>query len=468
MEISSQAFTLSAIVATVMVGSFVLSRRAKDATGFFDGRDHAGAAPGVWTLAFSQATTWIFARSLLNAAILGFYYGAPGVLAYTTYYASFLTGWMIVDRLRFRHGATSVQGFLRDRFGRWGDGLYNVVVALRLLSEVFANLLVIGLIFDGLDAESLVTGDMAMLGLAALALAYSLLGGLRASLKTDVLQMWLFVGALALALISMAALPDFTAAKVLTAEGVSGAGHGWVLLLVAALQALSYPMHDPVMMDRGLIADRAVTRASFLHAFWMSSVAIFAFGLIGAHAGVVAAAGETMQAVWARLYGPVALVGINAALVVSAISTLDSAMASAARLAIVEMRLAKPSLLAGRLAMTAFMAGGLALSFWGSKDLFAAVAVSGTASMFLAPVVVFSILGSHRAIPVWSYVAAFAASVSGAALYFFVDRKAEWAIELTGGAHKYSVLLAICIVVLAVGFAAFLAGVSLTRRRIGA
>ena len=40
-----------------------------------------GGRPGVWTLTFSQVTTWIFARSLLNAAILGYFFGIAGALA---------------------------------------------------------------------------------------------------------------------------------------------------------------------------------------------------------------------------------------------------------------------------------------------------------------------------------------------------------------------------------------------------
>ena len=84
---------------------------------------------------------------MLNAAILGFYYGIWGTLAYAMYYLSFLTGGKIVDSLRFQHGYENVQGFLYARFGSWGTGCYNFVVAIRLISEVFANLLVIGILF---------------------------------------------------------------------------------------------------------------------------------------------------------------------------------------------------------------------------------------------------------------------------------------------------------------------------------
>ncbi len=85
--------------------------------GFFSGTDAQGRAPGgLWTLVLSQVTTWIFARSLMNAAILGYYYGFAGSLAYAAYYLSFLTGGFIVGRLR-EGGATSVQDWLRARFG---------------------------------------------------------------------------------------------------------------------------------------------------------------------------------------------------------------------------------------------------------------------------------------------------------------------------------------------------------------
>jgi hypothetical protein len=49
--------------------------------------------------------------------------------------------------------------------------------------------------------------------------------------------------------------------------------------------------------------------------------------------------------------------------------------------------------------MAVFMLGGLLFVFVGSKDLFSAVAVSGTSSMFLAPVIFFSIFGGRRGRP---------------------------------------------------------------------
>lgn len=457
------AVVLVGVTLLVIAGSFLLSGRRSTLAGFYDGRDETGRAPALWTLVLSQVTTWIFARSLLNAAILGFFYGTPGLLAYTTYYVSFLTGWLFVDGIRFRAGAGSIHEYLRGKFGRTGAVCYNIVIGLRLLSEVFANLLVVGLIFDGLLPDTN-AGTYAIVALAVLGLGYSAMGGLRASLRTDVLQMIVFLAALIFAFVALVSLDGFSVSAVLSAPGVAGPVPGWVLLAVAALQVFSYPAHDPVMTDRGFLADRAVTRRSFLHAFWISVLCIFGFGLMGVHAGLVAASGETMQHVWARLFDPVVLLSLNTVLVVSALSTLDSTLSSAARLAIRDMGLAAQTLVNGRFAMALFMLGGVLIMLANVKDLYAATAVSGTASLFLVPVLFFVILGNARNVPTWSYLTGFIAALSGAALYFFVEGKAAWAISLFGDAHKYTALLWICITVLIVGNAAFAAGLALRSR----
>jgi len=116
-------------VASFALLSIFLSSRAQTESTFFYGHSHTGETPNLITLILSQVTTWIFARSLMNAAILGFYYGLWGTLAYATYYLSFLTGAKIIDSIRFRHGFSSVQQFLRARFGLAGIVCYNFVVA---------------------------------------------------------------------------------------------------------------------------------------------------------------------------------------------------------------------------------------------------------------------------------------------------------------------------------------------------
>jgi len=162
--------------AVIVVASLVAAPRRASVEGFFGGAGPKGLAPGLWVLVLSQVTTWIFARSLMNAAILGYFYGIWGVLAYAAYYGSFLTGGFVVDRLRAA-GAGSVQDWLRGRFGGSGVTCYNVVIALRLLSEVFANLLVVGLIFAAALPEIGMAREASIVIVAALGLGYSAWAG---------------------------------------------------------------------------------------------------------------------------------------------------------------------------------------------------------------------------------------------------------------------------------------------------
>ncbi len=452
--LESHLSVLIAVLIGAAVLSLVLAPRAQTVEGFFRGWGASGQLPGVLTLTFSQVTTWIFARSLLNAGILGYFFGVAGALAYSAYYASFLTGWLIVDRLRFHHDAENIQGFLEARFGRLGVACFNLLVSLRLLSEVFANLLVVGIVFGVAGSSGY---SWAILAVAGVTLLYSMTGGLRASLRTDVVQMSFLLVLLVALFVIMLAHPLFAAAPV-AASSPDITGAGWVLLIVALLQVLSYPMHDPVMMDRGFIADRKTTKRSFLHAFWISTLCILAFGLVGVFAGLHRVGEEDLMATLQRLLGTPAMLILGAALVISAASTMDSTFSSASKLAVMDMKLGRPNARNGRIAMALFCIGGVGLVFFGTDDLYAATAVSGTASLFLTPVIVFSIfLG--REVKTWAYFTTFVTAV-GLSIVYFLENSGYTAVmgEMSGLEHSYSKLLLITLVVLAVGFGSFALG----------
>jgi hypothetical protein len=185
--------------------------------------------------------------------------------------------------------------------------------------------------------------------------------------------------------------------------------------------------------------------------------------LLGVWAGLQKLPGEDFVVSFARLVGDWPMLLFNVALVVSCMSTLDSTFSSAAKLSVIDMRAGQPTIANGRIAMVLFLLGGVAMVFLGSKDLFAAVAVSGTASMFLAPVVFFSLWGGHENIPVWSYLTGFLAAMMAAALYFTESSGYTNLIApLTGYSHKYSILLILSAACLAVGCGAFVLGI-LTR-----
>ena len=437
-------YVLPALAGFVAISSVLLSPKAQTEGSFFKGLSASGEQPGLLTLVFSQVTTWIFARSLLNAAILGFYYGIWGTLAYAFYYFSFMTGGRIVDCLRFEHGFHSVQSFLAARFGTWGTGCYNFVIGVRLISEVFANLLVIGILFGAAGSN---TYTLTILAFAGVTLFYSMLGGLRASLRTDLFQMVLFLGTLVM-LVVLVINSHAVAFNDLWFKPFEMTQPGPVLMAVALLQIWSYPMHDPVMMDRGFLADRETTRRSFFHACWISFLCILTFGCMGVLAGANAISGESMNDALMRLLGEWPMLVFSGCLIISAMSTLDSTLSSSAKLVASDMGVLRMSLRNGRMVMAVFMLLGLVLVFTGNKDLFSAVAVSGTASMYLAPVVFFSLWGKRSDIPVWSYLFTFVLALSGAALYF---TESSGHSALLGDLHKYTKLLYICISILVLG-----------------
>ena len=140
-------------------------------------------------------------------------------------------------------------------------------------------------------------------------------------------------------------------------------------------------------------------------------------------------------------------------LIVSAISTIDSTLSSAAKLVVVfDLALIPKTILNGRIVMLVFTLLGLLFIFFDTKDLFTAVAVSGTAATFLTTSfllkVVFNISISKS-----SFVISFICSISGSIVYFLESQKINNSFSLIFGLdHKYKTLLLINIIILTVSF----------------
>ncbi len=73
-----QTTAILVLFGLVILASLAVAPRRATVDGFFGGAGEDGRAPGLWMLVLSQVTTWIFARSLMNAAILGYFYGICG------------------------------------------------------------------------------------------------------------------------------------------------------------------------------------------------------------------------------------------------------------------------------------------------------------------------------------------------------------------------------------------------------
>ena len=123
---------------------YALSPRARTATAFFRGTDDAGRPASQWALTCSIFISWIFAKSITNAANLGAAHGIVGGLAYAAYWLSIPVAGIVIYWLRTRHGATGLVPFLIERYGRAAAVTFALAILIRLYNEVWSNTAVVG------------------------------------------------------------------------------------------------------------------------------------------------------------------------------------------------------------------------------------------------------------------------------------------------------------------------------------
>lgn len=366
----------------LLVAIAPISRTARQ---FFAAGSSSGKAPGFLLLTSSLVISWIFAKSITNAANLGRDFGMVGGLAYSAYYLSFLVGGIVIWKLRTKGGYDSIHQFLEHRFGRNALVLFTVLIGFRLFNEVWSNTMVIGSYFGTQGSWPYYTS---ILVFTLLTLAYVLKGGMRSSLLTDAIQMGLF--ALLLALILGYILPSEPGnfQRFVSSGSWSMAG-GLNLLFVALLQVLSYPFHDPVLTDRGFLSSPKTTLRSYVAASLIGIVCIALFSFVGISASFQGLEGQAPVALSQSL-GVGLMLAMNLIMVTSAASTLDSTFASFSKLAVVDLKLGpiEAQVRSGRLAMVALAVVGTIPVFL-NAEILSATTISGTMVIGLAPVFIF-------------------------------------------------------------------------------
>tara|TARA_B100000446_G_scaffold35662_1_gene31335 strand:+ start:610 stop:1992 length:1383 start_codon:yes stop_codon:yes gene_type:complete len=363
-----------------------LSPRTVTTGGFFNGEDSQGRQASPLLLTTSIFISWIFAKSVTNAANLGAEFGLVGGLAYATYWLSIPLCGLVIYRLRRRFQATSLVSFLTSNYGRAAALAFSAAILIRLFNEVWSNTAVVG----GYYGDS---GSPAFIGAAllftAVTLAYSLRGGLRSSILTDAAQAAIFV--IALVWVLGLVLPNHSTAE-LTSTSHWALNAGVDLFLVACLQLLSYPFHDPVLTDRGFISEEKSMLRAFTLAGVLGFVAILAFSLIGVHATLGGIeAGGNVPAALAKSLGVGALIVMTLVMISAAGSTLDSTFSSLARLsgrelpALLQRDLGQKAIGVGMATMLVFALLGN-LPMLAGTDILKATTISGTMVIGLAPV----------------------------------------------------------------------------------
>lgn len=356
-----------------------ISPIAKTTSDFFKATNKSNQQPKLWILTSSLVISWIFAKSITNAANLGLKYGIVGGVAYATYYLSFLFAGIIIYQLRVYGKFKSIHHFLSQKFGRSALVLFSILIAFRLFNEVWSNTMVIGSYFGEIGSGAFY---LSILVFTMLTLAYSLKGGLKSSLLTDAIQMVLFGGLLILILGII--LPKSDGIHSLMVSGSWTLEGGVDLMLVALLQVLSYPFHDPVMTDRGFITDPKTMRKAFFIAVPIGFLAIVLFSLLGVYASQIGLAGQAAVEVGKTL-GIVMMLAINFIMITSASSTLDSTFSSFSKLVTVDWKIGNLTVTNGRIVMIIVALIGTIPVFFG-PEILSATTISGTMVIGLAPI----------------------------------------------------------------------------------
>jgi Na+/proline symporter len=428
---------------------YAMSPTATTVSSFFRGTDNAGRPAGEWALMMSIFISWIFAKSVTNAANLGAAHGVVGGLAYATYWLSIPVAGIVIYWLRTRHGARGLVPFLIERYGPAAALAFALAIFIRLYNEVWSNTAVVGAYYGK-------AGEWPFIGAALLftaaTLFYSIKGGLRSSIVTDIVQGLLFVVVLGVVLFLV--LPHHGAATLLSA-GDFRLDAGLDLVLVAALQVLSYPFHDPVLTDRGFITREKTMLRAMIVAGVLGFACIFAFSLVGVHAKLEGLpSGDNMPGAVAGAFGALPYFLMTMIMIVAAGSTLDSTFASVSKLVGQEV-----PLLAGRepgsnaLKIGVWTMVGIALlgniPMIAGTDILKATTISGTMVMGLAPVFLLAPLVKYSP---WSFHLAFWPGVALGILLTLNATPPSWAI----GTGKYALLLGTNLYGLVICFAGFL------------
>jgi Na+/proline symporter len=339
-------------------------------------------APNTLILTGSLIISWIFAKSITNAANLGLDFGLVGGVAYAGYYLSFAVAGIIIYQLRTKGNFKSIHEFLISKFGKKAMAIFSILIAFRLFNEVWSNTMVIGSYFGEQGSSSYY---WSIIVFTILTLAYALKGGLSSSIFTDVIQMILFSVLLMIILGTIFTTDDFSSEEIIT-SGTWSFELGLNLFFVAIIQSFSYPFHDPVLTDRGFISSPKTTKKSFLWASVLGAICIVLFSLIGVYAQTKGMQGQAAVEVGKAL-GVVILLVINFIMITSAASTLDSTFSSFSKLVAIDLNI-KKTVSFGRLMMIIVAVLGTIPVFL-NAEILSATTISGTMVIGLTPIFIF-------------------------------------------------------------------------------
>jgi len=245
---------------------------------------------GFWTLMPSVFITWIFAKYVRNAAVLGARFGMLGGLAYDSWYLSFFSSAIVCYFLRTRYGFRSLPTAVLKNYGAPGAFCLMLCVLFRLFNEVWSNATVIGLIYGPAGSEKYWGACWFSVLVPAI---YVVMGGMRSSLFSDVFQAALAIVFLVVVLGTIATDKEFsdtTDAFTYAPKSVHGFADGgwepgwWAYTIAGSVSGvISYPWLDPVLTDRAFLGTPKTMLKSFFVGGLISMLFVFFFATIGVY-----------------------------------------------------------------------------------------------------------------------------------------------------------------------------------------
>ncbi len=430
------------------------------ASGFFKGKHEDGKDPSFWLLVASAAISWIFAKSIINAANLSSAFGFWGGVGYGVYYLSFIIAGIAFYIIRTRTAYQSLPAFLHGKYGLVGMRLFLVAVGIRLYNEIWSNTKVVGTFFG---EEGGASYWLAVVIFTLFTVIYTWRGGLRSSLLTDAFQM-VFAGLLLAITLCVIAPPLLQEWPTATPEMT---GSALTFALLAFIQIFSYPFHDPVMTDRAFITNPKTMLKGFILAGVLSAGFIVLFSLVGVFAYLKGDTGSNAVVSVSTALGLPMLLIFNVMMLTSAGSTLDSTFSSAGKLSVLDWRpknaIGQHSVWRARWVIIGLaILGNLPLLTIYMGDhlgpaIIAATTISGTMVMGLAPIILLSFLPTSA---LNFHLAFWPGLILGVLLAFAPDRFPEW---IAVGAGNYALATGVNLYGVMLCTTGFLLGSLLTR-----
>lgn len=357
-------------VVMIGVGFFVLRRFGSSISEFLLAQRKARW----WVGAFSIAATWIWAPALFVSAqkaytqgVVGWgWFFVPNVLCLIVF-------GLLAVKLRRRFEGTTLPEYMQHSYGRGVHGLYTTQFVILQVCSFAVQLLAGGTIlsmFTGIPFAPLV------IIIAAIAVTYSVMGGFRASLITDFIQMtfMIVVGVIGATVVLRAG------GWLAVGQGFGGIGGNFdqffstkgieamlTFGLVGALGLFAGPFGDQTFWQRVFAMDKRHTIRAFTLGAGLFAIIPIAFGVIGfAGAGLgieVEDPQVTNLVVMSKFIGP-GLMAVVLVMILSGLSsTMDSNLSAISSLTVIDLLPgSRKPLLSGRWSMAVLAVAGIGIA----------------------------------------------------------------------------------------------------------